>query len=342
MTAALIGLVGALLAAALTGLIASEHERRRHTKLANDAGRLIVDELDHAEQSMLMTVEKGTWWPTALPTGRWESRASDLAGVIDDELRKKLNRAYWIVGLRNRLLERARSVAKEKKVEETVVDEEKDELAADARTIGNARRELAEVLRTGLKASRSKAAQRARSIFLPVVIVLGVLLTALLFIPFANVTPGTVAAELEQDLGPEILVECDPADEDWTCTLHKLDQVRANCLLLSSTAGGFIGAGRDSHGMYGDLRQASGLDECSTEGEPATISGSASPDGLQMPFVTMDAASRAVLKSWNSTAPEAAAAVPDTAPVVTVPIPTASLISRFWATVSRTWQLNTG
>jgi hypothetical protein len=96
MTAAIFGLIGVVVGAALTGAVNWLLERRRERAEAQAAARLLKSEVEAAISDVASTLAEGMWPISYQPTWRqsWSSYRRPLAARMDPEAFEAAAKAY--------------------------------------------------------------------------------------------------------------------------------------------------------------------------------------------------------------------------------------------------------
>jgi hypothetical protein len=231
MTAAIIGLLGVVVGALLSGVASDLLERRKRRATALAAARAIATELRvaHAKfESATKPVRSPSWWVGIPVTTAWQGQLSLLAAKAPNKVVDETARAYaqiesWI-GERD-AANAAGATAPS--------DQQRTELNA---LLGNL--ETAIVL---LDCFVSSPPGKRRREVIRIAISAAVVLTVfafltMLFLPRADVTASTVAAAVERLEGPSSFVECDRAGSHWDCDVTHLSRPRRLCGVTADMA----------------------------------------------------------------------------------------------------------
>jgi hypothetical protein len=229
MTAAIIGLIGVVVGALLGGLTNAWVERRKRSAQAEAAGRIIAGDFEIAEKQLGSAIEEdGTtvWWLGDLPTEGWKTNVKDLALAAPPNILRNVTRAYGILESHNLDLRAAKGQG----------GPDADELAISKGSITDTRVELESRLDSG---SLRTPTRTTKAMLIAVVVFLGLLVAGASLLgavinshPDVNAT--SVAAALENRLGPNALADCDPSGGDWKCTVYRLAGPRSTCALTAA------------------------------------------------------------------------------------------------------------
>jgi len=262
MTVAVLGFIGVVVGALLTGVVAYVVERKKHRNRARVAARLLALEIRVARKRILSAAAARSWWAGELPTAARSEQLSDLAFGLDlsnAELRK-IDGAYVIIESWN--LERDASGSK------ALTETQREELAVDAGELEKVIKWLTEELRQPLPAGEGRIARWlssrrgiaarwlsrlvrwqgtrngriARSLTL--LFLLAAVVAFELGVPREDLDSTTVAAAVQSQLGDRVFVDCNPRGDGWACMVHHLSAPRGECLIgaASTSASSLIGA----------------------------------------------------------------------------------------------------
>jgi hypothetical protein len=224
MTAALVGLIGVIVGGLLGGVASDIVERRVRRRSADAAGRVIAAELALAYARLNGAADAGEWWSGTLPTAAWRDHFAALAAEAPDDLIGELATAYALLESWNDEGESARVANTNPATED---------FRKDAVTARQAKEALVRFTRAGDDSGARKLVLSTAAVAIAVAaFVLGVVL----LVPRPNVNADTVAAAVEEAYGPRSLAECDPAADDWACTVYPLAQDRSACLSANTRA----------------------------------------------------------------------------------------------------------
>jgi hypothetical protein len=222
MTAALLGLAGVIVGALLGGVIEIEVERRRRSSQAQVAARLIDGDLEVAAAQLSSAIpEEGqpTWWQIDLPTADWRVNVKDLGFAARGDLVANVIRAFAIL-------------------EGLEIDREKadgapnpGELKSHLEKIQSVRKQLSRALEGGALRAPQFTVKVAAALTL--FLVLFGLALAALAVSRPHLSATSIAAKLEQRLGPSSLADCDSSRGDWSCTVSELSRTRESCNVSS-------------------------------------------------------------------------------------------------------------
>jgi hypothetical protein len=207
MTAAVIGVIGLIAGALITGLLDYRAARSNRRTRARVAGNLIATELELAIKRLDLARDKNRWWGQDFPSERWKANADALAVDVRRTLIDELAEAYAMLESWN--LERAEG--RDPVPNATQIKEIKDH-----RTRLNA---LKCRLRSEVRAPLSARVYKPIR-FTAVAIAAVVVATPFLIAGFVQrpvLTDATIAAALQEKIaGPE-LVNCSDTTDRWVC-----------------------------------------------------------------------------------------------------------------------------
>jgi hypothetical protein len=234
--AAVIGLIGLIAGAIVTGflnLVLGEREKRARARVA---AQLITDELTAADKKLVSAIdatlqapaaEDGErigfgWWLGDLPVDAMREFQPDLATSASPGLRKMLASAYRICVSRNDEHAAAR----------TTPAGPKGDLQEDRQSLEKVRQQLEAAPKLRAPSQKLRATRRIAALIVSI-LVLALVLAALL-VPRPDVNAATVASALQSRLGHDALVECSPRGSEWSCRDYSLSAKVACPAALSS------------------------------------------------------------------------------------------------------------
>ena len=103
-------------------------------------------------------------------------------------------------------------------------------------------------------------------------LIAGAVVDAAFFVQRDNVNSTTVAAALQSRLGDDVVVDCNPAGDEWSCTEHHLSEPRAACQI--GTASAPVRVVTESYALVSAARLAQCAELSSTQLTASTESGS--------------------------------------------------------------------
>jgi hypothetical protein len=258
MNAAAIGLIGVIVGGLLAGAVNLVLDHRRRLAKANVAGRLIGVELAMARQKIISAIEPGKnrssstnrssapssaglppviqpdapapngpqptaeaseplpavdtdgWWMGDLPMDAWKKHQSHVATDVRPDTLEIVARAYALCALLNDEHARAR----------TSDAGPSGDLHSYAEALESARSTLAGEPKIRTRKTRQQIARWSPALAATVAVL--VLAVLALSAPRADVDSASVTAAVQSQLGPSMLVQCNPSARDWQCTAYPL------------------------------------------------------------------------------------------------------------------------
>ncbi len=221
-TAALIGLIGVVAGALLTGWLNHRTEKGKRHLEASVAAQLVAAELEIASIKLKSATNANEWWPGELPAEQWRKNGPSLAGEVGEELLGELAATYALLEIW--ILEQRAAKA--------------NGIPADLLSALEENQEKIEGVATRLKNAMPppSSGQAPKSIrFFAGAIAVGAVILAVgalgyaALVPRAETTNAAIAAALEQELPGEEIVYCSHNADRWHCGVSYPKQRRGGC-----------------------------------------------------------------------------------------------------------------
>jgi hypothetical protein len=226
MNAALIGLLGLVVGALLTGVTTLWVEGNKRRKSAAVAAYLIAGELGRAQGRVdsALKADPKQWWLGDLPTSAWQERLMELGFKASPDLLQNLSDAYVIIDRLN--VDRGLG-----EMPETTATELQN---TDLPAIKIVKDKL-DGIAGSLAVKREWRLTRRWGFGIAAAIIVVVALIALI-VPRPDVNSNTMAAVVETWSGSHSLASCNPQGVDWSCNVTRLSGPRSACELSASTS----------------------------------------------------------------------------------------------------------
>ena len=221
MTAAVIGFIGVIAGALVTGWLNHRAEKDRRRAEARVAAQLIAAELENAVIELESSIEENKWWTGELLTKKWEDHASALAMEAERGLLESLADAY--AQLEDWDRERKRAKSPKPSLE---LSKELETNQAQFKSLAEQLKEVVEP--TSGRGSDLIAVAVKSFAILATLIVVGALAYAA-FVPRAETTDSSIATALERELPGEEIVYCSHDADRWHCNVAYPTTPRSTC-----------------------------------------------------------------------------------------------------------------
>lgn len=225
MIAALIGFIGVVAGALLTGWLNHRAAKGRRRLEAGVAAQLIAAELDIAAIKLKSAIEASDWWPGELPTEQWRANGPALAREVEGRLLEELAATYTL--LETWALER-RSARKQELPANLL-----DELSENQSKV----KYLAERLKKAVPPPSSGKVPKPIRILTGAIPIAAVILAVgalgyAVVVPRAETTDASIAAALEQELPGKEIVYCSHNADRWFCNVSYPKHRRGGCQVV--------------------------------------------------------------------------------------------------------------
>jgi hypothetical protein len=224
--AALIGLIGVVVGALLTGFASLWVEEKKRQRSAAVAAYLIADELatSYGRIESALDANPMQWWLGDLPTRAWQEHLKDLGFKASADSLQDLANAYIIIDRLN--VDRGSDELPAKLVTELqtadlpAIKIVKDNLCTTAKSLS---------VNPKLRGLRRRSSQVAAALIFVVALIA-------VIVPHPDVNSTTMASVVESWFGNHSFASCDPHGVDWSCNVLQLSGSRNACGLETSIA----------------------------------------------------------------------------------------------------------
>jgi len=260
MTTAVIGVIGLITGALITGWLDYRARLAARRARARVAGNLIATELGLAIKRFDLAEDKHRWWGPDFPSERWKANADALAADVPRTLIDELATAYAVLEGWN--LERAEGG------DPAPTSTQLGEIKTNKTELSSLESRLRSEVRRPLLA-RVRPPIRIAAVAIAAALVVTPFLVAG-FVQRPVLTDATIAAALQEEIpGPE-LVDCSNAADRWQCDVTTVGR---SCGL---EAGGLASM---PPGVYATYRTKGGGGGCGNAKGSGAVEVGEGPDG---------------------------------------------------------------